>query len=90
MSLTAVQNLAAQIKTTVSVTIEPQVLAMKVGASEQLRAHCRDSAGVETTGKGGAWVGADGRVRGLAAGSTSITATADGASDTMAVEVTAA
>jgi Bacterial Ig-like domain (group 2) len=97
--LTAVENLAAQIKTTTSVTIEPPALSVKVGISEQLRAHCRDSTGIETAGKGVTWtsahppiaaVGADGRVRGVTTGSTSITATVDGSSDTIAVVVTAA
>lgn len=96
--LTAVENLAPQIKTTTSVIIEPPALSVKVGMTEQLRAHCRDSTGTETTGKNVSWtsahppiatVGVDGRVRGVAAGSTSITATADGSSDSIAVAVTA-
>jgi hypothetical protein len=97
--LTAVENLAAQIKTTTSVSIEPAGLTMKVGVTEQLRAHCRDSTGIETIGKDVTWtsahppiamVGVDGRVRGVATGSTSITATVDGSFDTISVVVTVA
>lgn len=96
--LTAVANLAAQIKTTVSVAIEPPSVAAPVGAAAALTARCRDSAGTVIEGRLVEWssahpaiatVSADGRVRGVAAGNTNITAKADAASDTIAVVITA-
>jgi hypothetical protein len=94
--LTAVTNLAAQIKTAISVVIDPQNLTIGQGTSFALTALCRDSSGAEIKGRLVTWtsahpaiaaIGADGRVRGVAAGSTSITATADGASDAVPVTV---
>jgi hypothetical protein len=95
--LTAVSNLAAQIKRVVSVTIEPPRGTVQVGEAFPLAAKCRDSAGSVIVGRGVAWtsadvnvatVGVDGRVRGVAAGRTRIAAAADDAVDTIAVEVT--
>jgi hypothetical protein len=95
--LTAVANLAAQIKTAFSVTIDPRNVSVAAGSSVPLKATCRDSTGAEIAGKLVTWssaqapvaaVGPDGRVRGVAAGSTVVSATADGVSDAVTVTVT--
>lgn len=96
--LTAIENLAAQIKTVLSVTIEQSAMSLKAGDSTALTAVCRDSAGTPIPARQVVWtsadpsvaaVSADGRVRALTAGATTaISATADTASDRIVVTVT--
>lgn len=95
--LTAVNNLAAQIKTALSLTIDPPHVSVAAGSSVPLKAICRDSTGAEIPGKIVTWssahapiaaVAPDGRVRGVAAGTTIVSATVDGISDAVGVTVT--
>lgn len=80
-----------------SVAVTPAVVSIAVGASQQLAAVTRDSAGGTLTGRVVSWssnapsvasVSSGGLVTGAAAGSATITATSEGASGTSRVTVT--
>ncbi|MGH7546988.1 MAG: Ig-like domain-containing protein, partial [Gemmatimonadales bacterium] len=81
-----------------AVTVTPAVAGVLVGASVQLAAVARDSAGNALSGRSVTWasgapavatVSAAGLVTGVTAGSAPITATSEGKSDTAAITVTA-
>src|SRR5437762_12034 len=79
-----------------SVTVSPSTASLLVGATAQLTATTKDSAGTVLTGRTVAWtssdttvarVSASGLVTGKAAGTATITATSEGKSGTASVTV---
>jgi uncharacterized protein YjdB len=95
----AVNDLGPQIKAARSVVISPSPVSLKVGELVDLDAACYDSIGRPIEGKQPEWssddtsvatVAADGRVRGMAAGRTTIRATSDGVADSAPVTVASA
>jgi hypothetical protein len=80
------------------VSVQPDSLALKIGAAGQLSAVAYDAAGNVLTGRAVAWssadaavaaAGADGSVTGVAAGATRVTATVDGIAASAQVRVLA-
>ncbi|MEO6529225.1 MAG: Ig-like domain-containing protein [Gemmatimonadaceae bacterium] len=83
--------------TIASVTVTPNPVSMVAGQTAQLAASARDAGGAVVTGRPVIWssskndvatVSADGVVKGVAAGTTSIIATVDGVSGSSTVTVT--
>jgi uncharacterized protein YjdB len=80
-----------------SVTVSPATASLTVGATTQLTATPKDSNGTALSGRAVTWatsnaavatVSASGLVRGVAAGSATVTATSEGKSGTAAMTVT--
>jgi len=94
--ITAVQDLAPQIKAATAIVVTPPAAPVIVGTSVLLTVECRDSSGQLIERKRVAWssddpkialVSNDGHVRGIAPGQTIIRAKADDATDAVTVEV---